>query len=295
MEWIYNNKDAYNIRVVNMSFNSTLEASYHESYMNAAAELLWFNGIVVVTSVGNKGPAGGYNTTKTAPANDPFFIAVGASDEKDNSDRSNDEYAPFASAGLTLDGHMKPDVVTPGYNIISALSNDSTWGTDYPDRLIADYYGDDYIKLSGTSMAAPIMTGAVAVLLDYKPDLTPDQVKYIITEYTTMMPHGEGQAPYLDVYRIADYLGSLKRKDVVPSANTGEIMNMLLHTGEETAWDTSVAWNSVAWNSVAWNSVAWNSVAWNSVAWNSVAWNSVAWNSVELNGVFWGPTRGPNK
>jgi serine protease AprX len=289
LEWIYNNKDAYNIRVVNMSFNATLESSYHESFLNAAAEILWFNGIVVVTSVGNKGPAGGYNTTKTAPANDPFFIAVGAADEHENSDPSNDTYAPFSSAGLTLDGHAKPDIVTPGYNIISALSTQSDWGDEYPDRVVDKYY-DQYIRLSGTSMAAPVISGGIAVLLQYKPDLTPDQVKYIMTNYSGLIYKDKEGFPYLDVYGIAGYLMSLKRKDVVPSANTGEYMNMLLFTGDTETYDPSVSWNSVAWNSVAWNSVAWNSVAW-----NSVAWNSVAWNSVELNGVFWGPTRGPNK
>jgi serine protease AprX len=250
--------------------------------MNAAAELLWFNGIVVVTSVGNKGPAGGFNTSQTAPANDPFFIAVGASDEHNNTDRSDDTYAPFSSYGTTLDGHTKPDIVTPGYNIISALSASSTWGLEYPEKVV----GDNYIRLSGTSMSAPIVSGGVAVLLQYMPELTPDQVKYLFTENSSAIKLDKRTGyPYLDVWGIVQ---AMRTWQDFPSANTGEMMNQLLFTGDPNAWDPSVAWNSVAWNSVAWNSVAWNSVAWNSVAWNSVAWNSVAWNSVELNGVFWG-------
>ena len=53
LQWVYDNKDAYNIRVVNLSINSTAEQSYHASPLDAAAEILWFNGIVVVASAGN--------------------------------------------------------------------------------------------------------------------------------------------------------------------------------------------------------------------------------------------------
>jgi serine protease AprX len=293
LEWIYFNKDTYNIRVVNMSLNSGYEASYHESYMNAAAELLWFNGVVVVVSAGNKGPLGGANTVNTAPANDPFFIAVGASDEHDTYYRGNDTYAPFSAAGVTDLGHQKPDVVAPGYNIISAMSSGSDWDVDYPEKMV----GTNYVRMSGTSMSAPVVSGAVALLLEWMPDLTPDQVKYLLMNTgSTIYKDNEYAFAYLDLYHLllnTDYWTSF------PAANTGEYINELLFTGDQEAWNSvawnSVAWNSVAWNSVAWNSVAWNSVAWNSVAWNSVAWNSVAWNSIYLEGgIFWGKTRNLN-
>ena len=77
MQWVYDNKDAYNIRVVNISMNSTVAQSYHTSPLDAAVEILWFNGIVVVVSAGNNGTATG-SSTLYPPANDPFVITVGA-------------------------------------------------------------------------------------------------------------------------------------------------------------------------------------------------------------------------
>ena len=97
MQWVFDNKDAYNIRVVNLSINSTTEQSYHDSPMNAAAEILWFNGIVVVASSGNRSEDWSWNTINTAPANDPFIITVGASHENGDADRRNDYMALFHS------------------------------------------------------------------------------------------------------------------------------------------------------------------------------------------------------
>jgi serine protease AprX len=274
LQWVYENKDQHNIRVVNMSLNSTLENSYHESPLAAASEILWFNGVVVVASVGNKGPAGGYNTAKTAPANDPFLIIVGASDEHDTPDRGNDTIGAFSSFGVTADGFLRPEIVAPGFNILAPLSADSSWGEEYPDRVAEG----QYIRLSGTSMAAPVVAGAIALILEAEPNLTPDQVKHRLLNTGGSISNDEFTFPYLDVYAAV-------RNSTFESANGSLIASQLLWTG-----DNPVTWGSVAWNSVAWNSVAWNSVAWNSVAWNSVAWNS----AVELDGIFWGP-RGRNK
>ena len=110
-------------------------------------------------------------------------------------------------------------------------------------------------------MAAPMVTGAVALLLQAEPGLTPDQVKYrLVNASASLQGH-----PYLDVYAIIT-------TPTMENANTGLTASQLLWTGNDP-----ITWGSVAWNSVAWNSVTWNSVAWNSVAWNSVAWNSVYW------------------
>jgi len=270
LQWVYDNHRNYNIRVVNLSLNSTVEMSYHLSPLNAAAEILWFNGIVVVASSGND-IGSPINTTNSAPANDPFIITVGASNEQGTSSFSDDTYAPFSAFGTTSDGFTKPDIVAPGKDIISVLSKNSWWGWDYPDRNIGS---GEYFRMSGTSMAAPMVTGAVALMLQAQPNLTPDQVKYRLMHSTTRTLYATESTqystvsysfPYLDVY--AAVTGS-----TTESANTGLTASQLLWSGTDP-----ITWGSVAWNSVAWNSVAWNSVAWNSVAWNSVAWNSMYW------------------
>jgi serine protease AprX len=278
LQWVYTNKTTYNIRVVNLSLNTTSEQSYNVSPLDAAVEILWFNGVVVVASSGNKGAGGEYNTANASPANDPFIITVGAVDEKGTSSLKDDTYAPYSAYGTTMDGYLKPNIVAPGSNIFSVLSRNSSWGTLYPDRL--DSTGQ-YIRLSGTSMSAPMVAGAAALLLQDEPNLTPDQVKYRLLNSsgrTVSLKVGSGANaitytfPYLDVYSVVT-------GTTTQSANTGQLPSQLLYSGSEP-----IAWNSVGWNSVGWNSVGWNSVGWNSVGWNSVGWNSVGWNST-----FWGP------
>ena len=83
LQWIYENKATYNIRVVNLSLNSSVYQSYNTSPLAAACEILWFNSVVVVVSPGNNGTA-----TLFPPANDPFVITVGAADDKGTLDRS---------------------------------------------------------------------------------------------------------------------------------------------------------------------------------------------------------------
>jgi serine protease AprX len=106
-----------------------------------------------------------------------------------------------------------------------------------------------------------MVTGAVALLLQDEPDLTPDQVKFRLVNASSSV---DGQ-PYLDVYAAVT-------GDTTGSLNTGLEASQLLWSGDEP-----VEWDSVNWNSVNWNSVNWNSVNWNSVNWNSVNWNSVSW------------------
>jgi serine protease AprX len=261
MQWVMENKDLYNIRVVNLSIAATVPQSYHTSPIDAAAEILWFNSIVVVTSAGNYGP----DAVNYAPANDPFVITVGATNELQTTERADDFVTDYSAYGVTMDGFVKPDIIAPGQDVISNLSYLSSWNSEHFDRL--EFEGD-HIRLSGTSMSAPMVAGAVVLLLQDEPDLNPDQVKYRLMATGTPIQGSDGDPntyPYLDVY--AAVTGT-----TTESANTGIEASQLLWSGDEP-----INWDSVNWNSVNWNSVNWNSVNWNSVNWNSVNWNSVAW------------------
>ncbi len=266
LQWIYNNRNIYNIKVANLSLNSTVPETYHTSALDAALEVLWFNKIVVVVSSGNDGKEKLY-----PPANDPFAIVVGSTDTKNTVDIGDDKLSSFSAYGMTSDGFNKPDLVAPGQDIVSLLAGDDiNLKKVLPLNAILGY-ANKYFKMSGTSMASAVMSGAVALLLEADPKLTPDQVKYRLL--STARPFAANNSTcatgsgYLDLY-AAIYSQSTQ------SANTGLQASQLLSSGSNP-----ITWGSVSWNSVSWNSVSWNSVSWNSVSWNSVSWNSVSWNS----------------
>jgi serine protease AprX len=289
MQWVLDYKDEYNIRVVNLSIQSTVPQSYHESALDAAAEILWFNGVVVVAAAGNWNNNSTFNAIQAAPANDPFIITVGATDEKGSSKRQDDSTTSFTASGTTLAGYKKPEVLAPGVDIISVLSDGSDWIFEHPDHVVMD---GEYFRLSGTSMAAPMVAGAAALLLQAEPNLTPDQVKYRLIHSAGTV----GSSPYLDVYTALTTPST-------ETANQGVVPHMLLakmaliaywssDNGEENIdwgainWD-AVNWNAVNWNAVNWNAVNWNAVNWNAVNWNAVNWNAVNWNAVNWNAVNW--------
>ena len=261
LQWILNNKDNYNIRVVNLSLNSAAPESYNTSPIDAAVEILWFNKIVVVASSGNEDRGALY-----PPANDPFVITVGATDDRGTKSISDDVVASFSGYGQTTDGIAKPDLVAPGVNIVSDLPrNPSVLAKTHPDNVV----DKSFFRLSGTSVAAPMVAGAAALLVQSNPNLTPDQVKYRLLATANKSWQGYGSdkagAGYLDI-------SAAVQSNASASSNTGLPASQLLWSGSQP-----VTWGSVNWNSVNWNSVNWNSVNWNSVNWNSVNWNSDYW------------------
>ncbi|MFN8439665.1 MAG: S8 family peptidase [Caldilineaceae bacterium] len=268
IQWIYDNKNTYNIRVANLSLNSTIAESYNTSPLDAALEILWFNGVTVIVSAGNNGTTNG--GVLYPPANDPFVITVGAVDDKGTTTVTDDVIPTFSAYGITSDGFAKPDLVAPGSNIISLLaSDDSNLAVNHPANVVSGPYGSYYFRMSGTSMASAVASGAVALLIQDEPGLTPDQIKYRLrataNKNWTAYSNQKAGAGTLDIYAAVNGTST-------QSSNTGLQASQLLSSG-----GTPINWGSVNWNSVNWNSVNWNSVNWNSVNWNSVNWNSNSW------------------
>lgn len=269
LQWILDNQKTHQIRVVNLSLNSSTWQSYHTSPLAAACEILWFNGIVVVVSAGNNGSA-----TLYPPANDPFVITVGAVDDRGTDTVRDDTIASFSAYGVTSDGITKPELVAPGRNLVSLLSNTKKLlAKEHPTHLVTTPYGD-FFRMSGTSVAAPVVAGAVALLLQDEPTLTPDQVKFRLMATANKQWQGYEQqragAGYLDI-------DAAVRGTTTNSANTGLAVSNLLTTGPDGVLSSSVGWSSVSWSSVSWSSVSWSSVSWSSVSWSSVSWSSDYW------------------
>src|SRR5439155_17590949 len=223
------------------------------------------------------------------------------------------------------DSNAKPDLVAPGRRIVSLRVPGSTLDVLFPDRVVTAQNGATYFRLSGTSMATAVASGAAALLLQRRPDLAPDQVKAALVGSTqpfggsaTLPDPIAAGSGLLDVNAAAaattsrssgGTLGPLAPVDVsLAAANRGlrpadgfarSLYAMLYGTplrwknlsldgilwGSLT-WD-SVNWDSVAWDNFDWDSVGWDSVGWDSVGWDSVGWDSVGWDSVGWDSVGW--------
>ena len=186
LQFTVEHKDELGIRVVNLSLSSDTPGSYLDDPINAAVEFVWHSGIVVVVAAGNRGTAA--DAVQYPPGNDPYVISVGATDELGTADPSDDVTTPDSSRGLTQDGAAKPEVLAPGAHIVAPLAMGSAFQTLCPACIVAG----EYLRIGGTSMAAPVVAGAAALLLQARPDLNPDQVKGLLTANTNVARTGLG-------------------------------------------------------------------------------------------------------
>lgn len=149
--WILENRERFNIRVVNISMGMPPKQNEEGArYILGAVELLWDMGIVVVAAAGNLGPAAG---SITIPGLHKKVITVGSYDHIKS------------GQGSISENILKPDLVAPGTRIYSCNAN---WKKN-PEQL--------YVAKNGTSMSTPIVTGAIAQLLSKYPDMPNHEVK----------------------------------------------------------------------------------------------------------------------
>ncbi len=229
LQWVYEHRDRYGIRVVNLSVTAATPQSYHTSPLDAAVEVLWFNGIVVVVAAGN-------NEVLYPPANDPFVITVGAVDENGTPDISDDVIPAWSVWGEDEAGRVKPDLVAPGRRLITTLAPGSLVANNYPGSIVADHY----VRFSGTSAAAAIVSGAVALMLQEEPNLNPDQVKARLWQSARPMSDARAGHGYLTVAGALD-------ADTTESANAGVQISAFL-----TPPETPIYWDGVNWGGVNW-------------------------------------------
>jgi serine protease AprX len=241
LDWTTQNRATYNIRVVNLSVGAPVTESYKTDPLTLAAKRAVDAGLVVVAAAGNLGRDTSGRTVYgaiTAPGNAPWVLTVGAYSHEGTVTRTDDVMAPYSSHGPTaFDYASKPDVVAPGTGIVSLADPTSTlYRTKAAYLLIGSRPTayQPYLSLTGTSMAAPMVSGTAALMLQANPRLTPNLVKAII-EYTAQDYH------YDTLTQGAGFLNSRGAVDLArfyATARLGQYYPL------QKAWSRTIIWGN---------------------------------------------------
>jgi serine protease AprX len=299
-----------NIRVLNLSFGTDSVQSAQLDPLSYAVEAAWRKGIVVVVSVGNDGLAA---TRVTMPAANPYVIAVGAADTKNNLVPADDTVAAFSNKGSTA---RHADLIAPGRSIVSLRAPGTYLDTTYSTARVSDGTRIRFFRGSGTSQAAAMVSGAVALLLQQRPSLTPDQVKRLLTKTAYRLPYGDPiamGAGELDIktaaatatptdgtqtWPAATGLGSLEKARGtahVADSETGAVLtgekDIFGVTWSPTVWapkaKAGTAWTGGSWNGNTWAGSAWGGTSWAGRTWSSAAWSGRTWSGRTWSGRTW--------
>ena len=320
VDWVaqFGKTNGLNVRVLNLSFGLDSPQDPSVDPLSWAAEVAWTQGIVVVASGGNNGDqTPGLNS----PAYNSRILAVGAVDTKGTSSVSDDTIPSF-SAVQGGNFPRTPDLVAPGVGIVSLKVPGSAIAESYPTAAIAS----NFIRGSGTSQAAAVVSGAVALLLQQRPTMTPDQVKALLLNNTTALSNvssgaqGKGE---LNLVKASAASVPTTVQSVTASTGNGSLesarggMHVALDGGQLQGelhlfgqWDTNVAaaktGNRQMWSSdgstfygvaitgagftsdtTTWAGRTWSGRTWAGRTWSGNTWTGRTWASCSFTGRTW--------
>jgi serine protease AprX len=296
IDWVVQNrnKNGLNIRVLNMSFGTDGVQDYLLDPLAYAAEQAWHKGIAVVVAVGNEG----FGTGKVNnPAYDPFLIAVGSNNANGTATTADDVVSAFSNDG---DGTRNPDLVAPGEKVVGLRSAGSYLDTTYPAARI----GERLFRGSGTSQAAAVVSGAAALLIQQRPDITPDQLKALLTGTAQSIPAATAAqqgAGLIDLATAKDTATPVNAKQTF-AVSTGigslELSRGSVHVtvgGREVRGEVDVRgkafdarafaaglrnggnWNGMTWSGMTWSGMTWSGMTWSGMTWSGMTWSGLDW------------------
>jgi subtilisin family serine protease len=204
IQWVVDNRETYNIRVLNLSFAARPRWHYWLDPINQALMHAWASGITVVAAAGNEGPD---SMTIGSPGNLPFIITVGAVTDSWTPADKDDDYIPdFSSRGPTPSGHIKPDIVAPGGHITGLTRPGSSLTRDHPEYML----GTGELVMTGSSQATALVSGVVALLLQLEPDLSPDDIKCKLMSSAEPAINRDGLLAYSPFQQGRGYLSATR-------------------------------------------------------------------------------------
>jgi serine protease AprX len=271
LDYAIAHKAELNIRVVNLSVGAAVTSSYDVDPLTLSAKSAVDAGIVVVVAAGNLGKNAAGQTQYgaiTAPGNAPWVLTVGGSNHQGTFARHDDIVGRYSSRGPTaIDFAAKPDLVAPGTGTISLSDPTSTFYATKTQQLVSGTRSTSYkpyLALTGTSMAAPVVAGSVALMLQANPSLTPNAVKAILQYTAEVRPgydyltQGAGFLNTRGAVDLAKFFGAARPGERYPTkrawsrhifwGNT-RVKGGVLMPGAN-AWGLNVVWGTDADNIV---------------------------------------------
>ena len=300
LEFVAIHKDAFGIRVLNLSLGTDSTQSYKVDPLNFAVERVWNSGIAVVVAAGNTGRI-------LKPADDPLVITVGAADDKTTVSREDDAIASFSGVGPTLsDGLAKPDVVASGKSVVSSRAPGSTIASNFPNAVI----GDRYFKGSGTSASSAIVAGAAALIVQKNWSLNPNQIKQRLTSTAhrvngaTASQQGSGSINAYNAVTSTDTAAA--NQNVVLARGGGSFQGSsgsgcfknaegACYSDAEVAAGTGFnessfygsTWGGSTWSGSTWSGSTWSGSTWSGSTWSGSTWSGSTWSGSTWSGSTW--------
>lgn len=317
INWVVEHRDdpGLSIDVLNLSFGTDATQSYAIDPLSYAAEQAWRKGIVVVVSAGNDGMS---IPTLSNPAYNPMLLAIGGDDPNGTLDRADDTVPDFATHGTA----MRPvDVIAPAVSIQSLAVPGSFIDEMHPEGKV----GTRLMRGSGTSQAAAVTSGVVALLLQRFPDATPDAIKNLLQSTAYRLP--ALNAHYRGSGLVDAALAASRR--ILPSAVQGgsaaatgtgslELARGSAHVGDrgvelageidifgkawrggqwaldvaaESTWTDDGSWNGSRWTGSRWTGSRWTGAAWDSALWSGSRWTAAFWDGSRWTDAVWDGSR----
>jgi serine protease AprX len=288
--WVVAHADdpGVNIRVLNLAFGTDGTQDYRVDPLAYAAEAAWHAGIVVVVAAGNDGLAHPLRN----PAYDPYVISVGAVDAAGTFGTGDDSVLDFSNCGTEA---RSVDLLAPGRSVSSLRVPGSYVDANFPGATD----GTRFLRGTGTSQAAAVVSGAVALVLQHRPDLSPDQVKALLLASAQPLPPKADRcmgAGNLDLHRafkmkVPDAAGQeFDASDGSGSLEAARGSYHVLHDGVPLVGEIDITggtWSGGTWSGGTWSGGTWSGGTWSGGTWSGGTWSGGTWSGGTWSGGTW--------